>query len=337
MSSGLSLVWLAAAAGACGQSDSQVGTGGGSSGGPSSSSGATTSSGGGGSSTSTSGSSSTGGSTGSGMNTCPAQTSLVTGAKLSIPVSWPASGVTQGGNGTALIWQLVDYTMINGNMLSGTSATCKLVLPDVILANGIAVLLGGSKIQIQIPPSAWAKTPTFPITGTQGGWGPPNAFTPATTVVLVGLKFPQGTDPSIAWPSTPAGFPAGTMFPDDDKDNNPGITGTPLSGNGYVQPPTDILATAKADQVYIASRNEFGLAGKWTDCNSTSGTATAKLFDNHVVGCHVAGGGACTTGPNSQAQFIDSNRTVYTPSPGTFTGKVLSSTATCADVINALP
>jgi hypothetical protein len=240
------------------------------------------------------------------------------------------------GTGTAYVWLLEKFPTVNGNSFTGTEQTCKLQLPDVMLGSIIGALVGGTKVQIQIPPSVWAKVPTTPNMATQTGWSPPSTFNTSAPIVLVGIKFPSGTDPAVSWTM----LPSGTTYPDDDMDGNPGITGTPLSTSGYVLPPTDSLASNKADQVYIASRNQFALNGAWTgsSCTDQSGTATAMLFDNHVVGCHVSGGSTCTTGSGSQAAFIDSNRTVYAPqSGGTFTAKVLPSSAACADAITALP
>jgi hypothetical protein len=143
------------------------------------------------------------------------------------------------------------------------------------------------------------------------------------------------------WPSSSWSFPQGTMYPDQDSDMNPGITATPLSGNGYVLPPTAVgfggLAPS-ADQVYIASRTTISLSGQWMSCTDQSGNAMVTQFDNHVVGCHIKGGMTCTTGmANTQADFLDQNRTIYAPGAATFVGKSLPDTATCNDVISALP
>jgi hypothetical protein len=347
---------------ACGSSDSQVPGGGGN--GSSGSSSSSSSSG----STGSSGSSSSGGSTGSSSGgssnsssssgsssgapgdggTCPAQTSLTRAVKITLPVTWPQqpstgsaqSATTLGGSGNAYVWLLDQYPTVSGNTLTGSTQTCKLQLPDVSLGSLIGVLLGGTKVQIQIPPTVWAKVPVTAVVATQTGWSPPSTFNTNAPIDLVGIRFPSGTDPAVAWPMTPSGFPPNTMFPDDDMDGHIGITGTPLGTNGYVLPPTDSVASAKADQVYIASRNQFVLNGAWSGsaCTDQSGTATAMLFDNHVVGCHVSGGSDCITGSGSQAAFIDTNRTVYAPqSGGTFSAKILPSSATCADAITALP
>ena len=104
---------------------------------------------------------------------------------------------------------------------------------------------------------------------------------------------------------------------------------------GYVDPPTSILGSSSAaDQVYLATRTEMQFNGTWSSCTDLSGSVTVAHFDNHVVGCHVKGGATCTT---AQSNFIDSSRTVYAPGMSTFVAKALPSTATCADVLTALP
>jgi hypothetical protein len=130
-----------------------------------------------------------------------------------------------------------------------------------------------------------------------------------------------------------AGPFAGTDVTDDDGDGHPGVTATPQMGTTtcptYVtntggnpatpsspctlyQPPTAVGlggSAPAADKVYVVSRQRFALSGIRTDCQKGSGKASITLFDNHVVGCHVAGGGECTS---AQAQFLDQNRPVYT-------------------------
>jgi hypothetical protein len=267
----------------------------------------------------------------------------VVGANVSISVTWPSSTASNSGTGTVHVWLFSKMTA-NGNNFSGTSQTCGIKLPDVQL-NGLGSLAaGGSKVQIQIPAEVWSAPtmPTYSSTGSQTGWGPPSTFTIDPTLALIGLKLPSGTDPtSYAWPSSSWSFPSGTTFPDDDGDGNLGITASPLSGNGYVYPPTAIGlggSAPSADKAYIATRTRMSLSGRWTSCTDLAGTATVSNFDNHVVGCHIHGGSQCTTGSaNTQADFIDQNRTIYAPGSATFVAKALSASATCADVLSALP
>lgn len=61
---------------------------------------------------------------------------------------------------------------------------------------------------------------------------------------------------------------------------------------------------------------------------------TFMHFDNHMVGCHISGGGECTP---AEVKFIDDNRTIYTVASATAEAKTISDAATCADVRNALP
>jgi hypothetical protein len=362
----LSVLWLAplsvvAVAAACGgSSDSQVSpdaggtgsSGGGSSGGSNgSSSGTGSSSGGTGSSSGTGGSSSGTGSSGGGSSSgvvydggvCSPETDLTVAANIAINVTWPATTAGNSGTGTVHVWLLAKFTA-NGNQFTGSSQTCGLSLPDLAL-NGLgSIAAGGSKVQIQIPASVWsaASMPNYQSTGSQTGWGPPSTFSIDPTLALIGLALPSGTDPTTyTWPTSSWSFPSGTTFPDGDGDGNPGITASPLSGNGYVLPPTAIGlggSAPGADKVYLATRTRVSLSGNWTSCTDLSGTAQITNFDNHVVGCHIHNGSACTTGAaNTQADFIDQNRTVYVPGSAKFVAKTLATTGTCADALSALP
>jgi hypothetical protein len=184
--------------------------------------------------------------------------------------------------------------------------------------------------------------PTYASTGSQTGWSPPSTFNIAPTLALIGLALPAGTDPATyAWPSSSWAFPSGTTFPDYGNGTSPGITATPLDGNGFVYPPTAIGlggSAPSADMVYIATRTQVSLSGAWTSCTSLSGNADVSLFDNHVVGCHIHGGSTCTTGSaNTQADFLDQNRTIYAPGTATFVAQALATSGTCADALSALP
>jgi hypothetical protein len=268
---------------------------------------------------------------------------MTVGTNISLSVTWPGTTSANSGSGTVHIWLLSDFTA-NGNSFSGPSRTCGTTLPGITL-NGLgSFAAGGSNVQIQLLSNVWSapSMPTYMSTGTQTGWSPPDTITVSPTIALIGLALPQGTDPSsFAWPSSAWSFPSGTTFPDHDGDSNPGITATPKTGNGYVDPPTAVGlggSAPSADQIYVATRSEISLSGKWDSCTSQSGTATVMHFDNHVVGCHIKGGSTCTTGmANTQADFLDQNRTIYAPGSATFVAKTLSAGATCADVLSALP
>jgi hypothetical protein len=327
--------------GGSGSGGDQGSSGGTSSGGASSGSGGggTSSGGSGGGASSSSGSTSSGGDGGA----CAGQSNLTLAANVTIAVTWPATTAGNGGSGNVHIWLLSKFAA-NGNALTGTSQTCGLSLPDLSL-NGLgSIAAGGSKVQIQIVPGVWAKPsmPTFASTASQTGWGAPNGVKVDPTLAVIGLALPSGADPGgMAWPSSTWSFPSGTTFPDADGDGNPAITATPLDGNGYVFPPTAVGlggSAPSADQVYVVSRNLLSLSGTWTSCTDQSGTADVMKFDNHVVGCHIHGGATCSTGgANTQADFLDQNRTIYKPGNATFVAKTLPDAATCADALAALP
>jgi hypothetical protein len=73
---------------------------------------------------------------------------------------------------------------------------------------------------------------------------------------------------------------------------------------------------------------------RWTSCDEGDGTSDFIHFNNHVIGCHVSGGGECTA---AETKFVDDNRTIYTPMRGTVETKIIPDDATCADVRSALP
>lgn len=268
---------------------------------------------------------------------------MVVGTNISLAVTWPGTTSAQAGSGTVHIWLLSNFTA-SGNSFSGPTRTCGTTLPGVTLTGLGSIAAGGSKVQITLPSTVWdaSQMPTYMSGGMQSGFMAGDSITVSPTVALIGLALPQGTDPaSYAWPTSSWSFPSGTTFPDHDGDNNPGITATPQDTNGYVDPPTAVGlggSAPSADQIYVATRTEVSLSGKWDSCTSQSGTATLMHFDNHVVGCHIKGGSTCTTGAaNTQADFLDQNRTIYAPGSATFVAKTLSSTATCSDVLTALP
>jgi hypothetical protein len=150
-------------------------------------------------------------------------------------------------------------------------------------------------------------------------------------IALLGLTM---ADPMATWPSKGSDI---TTTVDADNDTKAGVTANSADGNGYAPPPTALsLSPNFADKIYLAIRNAMTLSSPETDCTKTSysGTADVTAFDNHVVGCHVKGGGECSA---SEADFVDSNRTIYTVTAATFDTVVIPDGSTCADARNALP
>ncbi len=269
--------------------------------------------------------------------------SLVEAAHITLAVSWPGTASTSQGTGTVDIWILANLTVAGSApniMLGGKAQTCGTTLPPIALNGAGQLVAGGSKVQITFPAAVWTapSMPKFDVVATASGWdsGSMLVFKPVSAPIGVALP-----DPSAAWPTSAWSFPAGTQIVDADGDGKPGFTAVPLMGSGVVLPPTGLGlfgSAPSADKLYIVAKNNLSLNGTRTSCTDASGTASVTEFDNHVVGCHVHNGGECTTGmPNTQADFVDTSRTVYAPGTATFKAKQLPATATCADVLSALP
>ena len=321
-----------------------------------------------------------GSSTGTGMSPdggCQQLTKGTVAVKVSIPVGWPSSLAGQAGEGSINIWFLTTLMLPAGStMYTGVTKSCGTTLPDLLLsaAGNIAVGDGNvmGKVQLAILAKTFdAITRTFPTAGTQTGWNPGDMITETKFLGGLGLAATSKylTDDTSAWPpdcaaqsttcNTTGSFTAADLVDDDmNAAMHLGITVTPTpnaNSNGYYLPPTAVGLGGSApssDLIYIALRQEIALSGtRMTSCTDGSGSATITLFDNHVVGCHVSGGGDCTS---TQAQFLDTNRTKYTtkgsetaanpkpisasnPAMGTFTLKQIPDTSTCADARTMIP
>ena len=315
---------------------------------------------GGGSSSDAGGEGGDGGGTSTGA--CPVQPSFLFGVHVNFNVTWPASTVNGQGNGAVDLWLLNRATSMGTGDLafSATTQWCGMNLP-VINLNAVgqtAVCASGmtcaTKVQIAFNDGDWDGkiTRTFTTTGSQTAWNTSDTLSTGESLSLFGLTAASyGGTPPAAWPAacssscTPDGAFAASALTDDDGDGFPGITANPLSSSSYSLPPTTPTQAATpplADQVYFVLRNQVQLTGvQMSSCTQGSGTAQITLFDNHVVGCHIASpAGACTS---AAVSFLDQNRAVYgpdathvasvlTPITGTATIQQMASTATCADV-----
>jgi hypothetical protein len=302
---------------------------------------------------------------------CVGSDTQVLATKISFPVQWPQGGIAAAaGMGTVNIWLLTNFS--GTTTLTGTSQTCGTTLPDLLLTStgATAANMSGQtvKVQITLPyASVWKNvTRTFTTSGTQSGFEVGDSENTNAVVGMVGLAQTSSyLMDSTAWPiNCPATgctgsdwFPASAIV-DDDNDGKPGITAVPSTTNGYTQPPTNAVCGQPSDKIYIVSRNEIQVTGMRMTCGTGTGTATLKLFDNHVVGCHVAdiaAHGVCPAATAadcsaSEIAFLDDNRTIYGydqtagdtfspshPATGTATIVSLKSGATCSDVLTALP
>jgi len=266
---------------------------------------------------------------------CATQTNVTLAVHIVLDVTWTGDNVkTKPGMGKVHIWNR-SRLAVNGTMLSGDETQpCATLLPEFELGTIGGVLVGGTKVLIEIPNSVWdsPSMPKFHSQGTLNSWTVGGQADLDPTVALVGVKMPN---PMGAWPSS-ADIASMMLAQDADADGKPGFTATPKNGpSPYTQPPLSGIGIGpKADKIYLATRTIIELHGKLTTCEDMSGTAKVPFFDNHVVGCHVAGGADCDA---SQSDFVDSSRTIYVPANATFTAKKIADGASCADVRAALP
>lgn len=348
---GLLLITAATGASCGGGSDSEVASGGGAGKGGSSSAGKGGSSAGkGGSSSAGEGGSGTGGEAGetsagssntgaggsdseggsAGTGACEARESWTEGVHYVLMVTWPGTTAGESGEGQIDIWSRVTYTA-TGNDLEVELRACGSVLPETNLTAAGRIATGGEKVLIEVPSSVWdaPSVPTTTTSGEQSGFGIGSTIE-FSYVSQIGVTL---SDPNDEWPASGADL---EVF-DVEMDGSDGYSAVPREGDGYVLPPTaiGIVGSAPAaDRVYLASRQAMTLTGTRTTCDAHSGTAQIARFDNHVVGCHIAGGEECT---ENQADFVDQNRMRYAVSSGTYEAKVVPDDAPCADVRAALP
>jgi hypothetical protein len=262
-----------------------------------------------------------GGSGGATAASCPTLTEFTLAIHVVVDVTWPDTLGANGGSGKMHAWNLARMT-VDGTALSGMTQPCGSDLPELTLTP----LAGGGKFDIEVPDAVWdaPSAPQVVGVGTLDGFDVGSAINTEVTSLLVGLTM---SDPSGPWPETHA--EVATL--DADGDDKPGFTGVPKTGSGYVLPPLIpplIGEPATADRVYMVSRTAMGLSGTMSSCTEQSGTVTVTFFDNHIVGCHVTGGADCEA---ADVDFLDANRTLLTATGGTFTSKLVPSTATCAD------
>jgi hypothetical protein len=256
---------------------------------------------------------------------CEPRATYTEASHLIVNVTWKAGLASTAGSGQIHLWGKVLFTA-DGDTLSGTLQACGLVLP----ATTLNALGGGGLIQIDVPTTSWDApgTPRFQVDGTQTGWNVGSTLSYGYAA-LVGFTM---SDPATApWPSS---YTAITMTNDAEGDTKPGLTAFPRGSAGYTLPPTSIAQQARADELYIVVRQVTSATLTRTACDQTAGSATLAHLDNHVIGCHVMGGAACSP---TEVNFIDQNRTTYDLVGATVQTKIVAETATCADVRAALP
>ncbi len=307
---------------------------------------------------------------------CTPQTHEAIGIKVALDVNWASTPGTMGCaessgcKGTIYLWLLSRFD-VSGQTVTGATTTCGNKTPTVELtplgSQSEGVPSGGAKVSIEFSPSVWdavamnSMKPPVPSAGVLGGWNVGSSFKVNPTVASFGLKTSSPlTAGSATWPASESDI-ASTDISDDDNDGHPGITATPSSTEGNSLPATGLSTSPpyapQADKLYVVLRTELSFYGSSTSCTEVSGTAKARVFNDHVIGCHLQGGGDCTP---TQWDFVDQISTVYVGSgvtipagvaapsfepagiAGTFTAKFLSNDTDggdidCAAVRAALP
>ena len=266
------------------------------------------------------------GSTGTQTQSCPASISGTSATKITMRVTWPDTVGVVGGDDAIVVWTKSELTF-DGSDVSGQVQACGSDVPPLQTQEAF----GGQFIQPVIPNEVWdsgaiSKTDAH---GTISGFdtGATISMDPAGAILGASMSDPMND----AWPASWQGL----TLVDADGSGQPGMTAFPNDAEGYAMPPLDIFPNgAKAEALYLATRSVFELQGTRDSCTSASGNVVVHAFDNHVVGCRVAGGGECDAG---QIDFVDSNRTVYEIVSASYEMVVVPDGATCADVRAALP
>ncbi len=257
-------------------------------------------------------------------------------------IQWPAMMFMElietiaGGSGELHLWikstVVADETPNDDGSynLTSESQSCGTVLPP------LDVLLTSTKAIIDIPDEIWdaESMPVTTSTGTISGneVGAIMSMEPSATAIGVEMADPMN-DP---WPATGQEMVANGV--DHDGDGRPGITGIPRNSGEYAAPPLDAVGALTggpyAGHLDLATRTVIALEGELTSCTSASGTATISKFDNHILGCQELDGSECD---ETQADFVDSQRSIYEVLDATYESVQVPDGATCADVRAAFP
>jgi len=242
--------------------------------------------------------------------------------KLSVPATWPGSGLLAGGSGTFVHWLKAQLTQ-SGSSLSGTLVPCGESVPDFDAVPAIREHYG-----ITYPTAIFERA--LPSTVTSGAL---SAITPGSTFSLVRSAYLFGA--TLANPVTDAWPTRGSLRSVDvDADGKPGATAPYKTGSGYTSPPTNSFGTSRAVRSYMATRMVFSLSGTLNSCTQSSGAVTAQDIDFLTIGCGLSTGRDCGS---SDIDHLTTNAPDYRPNAGTYTLVKVAGTASCTDVRAAAP
>jgi hypothetical protein len=259
---------------------------------------------------------------------------------VSIDVNWPGTVVLLPGEGKLQQWNLTREVQAPlSTTVAAHTRPCGIFLPD--LQTTIFGLF--QKFGIRFPATLFdmGRIPETDFTFTADITKTPITFTTNPFAIVIGASLSDAT--TAAWPSVSA-----MTLRDDDNDGNPGITVTPVNGNGYSLPPANLITGDSAKLVYIATRTVTALSGRIVNCNHLEADVTIQTvngnpgIDSTVVGCLRTGNSSQGVQPGpcapDEAAFIDGARPQFTPkAPGKMTIVRVTESTTCADVRAKFP
>jgi hypothetical protein len=245
--------------------------------------------------------------------------------KLTIQVRWDDLTWVAGDSGTFLSWSKMQVVHAE-NSVTGTLIECGKDAPEFLAP------FYSERHKIDYPSALFASTylPTAAASATLSSASPGATFALTPAALLMGTTM---ADPiNNAWPSAASGLTSNDM----DGNGKPGVSAVYRNSGGIVYPRTSILGGNRADDVYLAARVAFSLSGTLTTCTQSSGSATVTHVDTRLFGCNRSGSNQDCSG--SEGTFIDSNQpNYYQDGTATYTLVKIADTATCADVLTALP
>jgi hypothetical protein len=245
-----------------------------------------------------------------------------TALRAKLEMSWPDTIGLVAGRGALTFWAKFKHTPAADGGEKIENMPCGVALPVVTTTP----LLAGIQLANEVPTASFDR-PSMPHFNGHSTW---QAGLLVTTpgVIMLGVRL---SDPRGAWPARSALVPL-----DDDGDGEPGITAIPKNGGGFALPPADIGQTEHADRVYIAARVSFEFTAARAGCSQrVDGAVNPIAFDYAIVGCHALNGADCT---KDNANLLGNNSPKFTlGSRGDWTSLPVDETATCEDVLAALP
>jgi hypothetical protein len=244
-----------------------------------------------------------------------------TAVRMSVDMSWPDSIGYKAGQGKLLVWIKLTHTP-HANGSTSESIACGVSLPVVTTSP----LLDSIQLSNEIPAAAFDR-PSMPRFAGHSEWKA-GVLVIDPGVNLLGVML---SDPSAPWPARAALVPL-----DHDGDGMPGITAMPKQGGVFGLPPIDIGQTQHADQIYIASRIALRLSAPRAGCNDrVEGSLEPLSFDYTIVGCHAQDRDDCKP---KEVDLLATNSPTFTlGAQGHWTSLPSADTASCADVLTALP